>query len=113
MSPTKDLVLERLVVLDSIVITLALMVFTVEILDCLVVEQTVCVNAARNLADCFRDYVKEECMDRQTVSRSFMVRRNRVRQRVRITLAATEEAEKTPRFNKISGTYHTQRRRRT
>ena len=32
-------------------------------------------------------------MGRRTLSRSFMVRRNRVRHRVRITLAATERVE--------------------
>jgi len=49
MPPTNDLVLEGLVVPDRLMITLALMIFTIEILDRLVIKQTVCVNATRNL----------------------------------------------------------------
>jgi hypothetical protein len=49
MSLTNDLVLECLVVLDGFTITLALVFFTIEILDRLVVQQTVCVDATRDL----------------------------------------------------------------
>jgi hypothetical protein len=49
MSLTNDLVLERLVVLDRFTITLALVFFTIEILNRLVVQQTVCVDATRDL----------------------------------------------------------------
>lgn len=50
-------------------------------------------NATRYLVDCFSYRVIEKCMGRRTLSRSFMVRRNRVRHRVRTTLAATEGVE--------------------
>jgi hypothetical protein len=60
MSLTDDLVLECLVVPDRIVVALAFMVFTIEILDRLVVEQTVRVDATRYLIYCFRYRVIEE-----------------------------------------------------
>jgi hypothetical protein len=90
MTLTNDLVLERLVVLDGFMITLALIFFAIEILNCLVVQQTVSVDATRDLSAWFRLCVREERMCGQTVSRSFISRRKRVRQRVRRTLTTTE-----------------------
>lgn len=48
-SLTNDLILERLVVFDRFKITLALVFFAIEILDRLVVQETVCVDATRDL----------------------------------------------------------------
>ena len=48
-SLTNDPVFERLVVHDRLTITIALISFAVEILDRLVVKQTVCVDPTRNL----------------------------------------------------------------
>jgi hypothetical protein len=89
MSLTNDLVLERLVVLDGFTITLALMFFAIEILDCLVVQKAVCVDAACDLS-AWLSCVYEKTMGGRTVSRSFMARRKRVRQRVRRTLTTTK-----------------------
>ncbi len=92
MSLTNDLVFECLVALDCFTITLALVFFTIEIFNRLVVQQTVCMDATRNLGAWFRLCFREEGMCGQTVSRSFIARRNQIRQRVRRMLAATNEA---------------------
>jgi hypothetical protein len=54
MSLTNDAVLELLVLPDRVVTALALMFFTIEILNCLIVKQTVSVNCTRNLGPRFR-----------------------------------------------------------
>jgi hypothetical protein len=89
---TDDPVFERLVIFDRFAITIALIFFTIEILNRLVIQQTVCVDATRDLKARFQPCVQEDRMGGQTVSRSFIARRSRVRQRVRRTLTTTEKA---------------------
>ena len=64
------------------------MLLTIEVFHGLIVEQTVSVNATGYLSQALRDQSKFVNVA-LTVSRSFICRRNLVRQRVRTTLAAT------------------------
>jgi len=65
------------------------MLFTIEVLDRLIVEQAVRVDATRDLVAWISQCINVSTCG-LTRSRSFMARRSRVRHRVRRTLAATE-----------------------
>ena len=87
---TDDFILEELILSNSVAVTSAFMFFAVEILDRFVVNETVGMDSTCNLR-CGWIRLMALCSEfRPTISRSFIWRLIRVRQRVRITLAATD-----------------------